>query len=149
MVTVSNRSIIRRHKKAMLAGVLSCLLAALFGACEPIDCIPTVTTAKDAGVVVAPTVAKSGVLEARLTYDGSKPLSDRKISFTIEPTLIEDPNLGSDETDRKGLATLDLKNRPLKFVEAANKENYEARFAGDGTYCSSSDEAVIDIVRVS
>jgi hypothetical protein len=130
-----------------VAFLLLVLLSILLVACDVPACKPTVTVAEDAALVVAPDAAKSGVLVATLTTEG-RALAGKSIEFSVDDALIGSPTLGSDTTDARGRARLDLKSRPLRFVKTVNEDEYTAAFAGDGTYCSSSDAAAIDIAHV-
>lgn len=116
-------------------------------ACDAPGCIPTVTAAEDASIVAAPDVAKSGVLVATLTAEG-RALPDRVIRFSVDDAILGSPELGKDTTDARGRARLDLKKKPLKFVNTVTEDDYTAAFAGDGTYCSSNDSATIEIAHV-
>ncbi len=125
--------------------VIMLLMVSLLTACEQ-DCIPTTTTAADASIVVAPDAVRSGVLRATLTAaEGSLP--DKQMTFQVSQTVAGSNTLGTAMTDQEGVATLDLKERPLRLTKTVNNDVYTAFFAGDATHCSSSSSAALDIVR--
>jgi hypothetical protein len=53
---------------------------------------------------------------------------------------------GSAETDGDGVAVVDLKGDPLELPGRATADSYRAVFHGDSRYCSSRDEADLDLV---
>lgn len=122
------------------------VMSLVLTSCEQ-SCTPTTTVAQDASVVVAPDAVRSGVFQATLT-SAEKPLPDKSLTFSVKESLLGSPQLGNGTTNDQGAARLDLKGRPLRFAKTVNSDSYTASFAGDGTYCSSSDEAALDIVHV-
>lgn len=121
-----------------------CLLAAIsFSACED-GCTPTETAASESKVANLESVASSGVLSARLT-SGTSPIPGKTIEFWIDQAG-EQKLAGEGQTGGDGVATLDLKTRPVPLATGAVARSYEARFDYDGQYCSSSDEAEFKVV---
>ena len=107
---------------------------------ESADCTPSTTTAKPADKVDVRAATSSAVVEARLTADGA-PLSGRRLTFEIlddGATVYET----TATTGSTGTARADLKRADAQaLVALARADQFRASFGGDGTYCSSSDEA--------
>lgn len=123
--------------------IVTCAL--LLPACEPRDCRPTRTDARDAALVDAGDVPSSGVLEARLTSRG-EPLAGKTILFHLRRRAGGTEFAGSVETGSDGIARVDLKDDLVDFADDAAAESYQAVFDGDGRYCGSRDEAELDLV---
>ena len=119
--------------------------ATLVAGCDT-TCIPTVTSAEDARKVDLVTPKSSAVLRATLTAEGS-PLTGRAMRFDVQ----EDGNnvhSGDAATARTGTAAYDLKRVDAQALVALVRGNgFQASFAGDGTYCASSDDARFKVVR--
>ncbi|HEX2057956.1 MAG TPA: hypothetical protein VHI71_06265 [Actinomycetota bacterium] len=116
----------------------------LLPACEGRDCRETEMDARDAAVVDAGEVTSSGVLEARLVSDG-KPVTGRTVLFHVRV----DGRLrfaGSAETGSDGVARVDLKDDPVELPSRATADSYRSMFHGDERFCSSRDEADLDLV---
>lgn len=132
-----------RSSRTGLAAVACASL--LLPACEMRDCVPTKTDARDAAIVDAGDVPSSGVLEARLTSRG-KPLAGKTILFHLRRRVGGMEFAGSVETGSDGVARVDLKEDLVDFADDAVAESYKAQFDGDSRYCSSRDEANLDLV---
>lgn len=132
-----------RSSRTGLATVACATL--LLPACEG-GCRETETEARDAAIANAGDVGSSGVLEARL-FAGKRALSGKEIVFEVTQDGGDHAFVGSAMTDATGTARLDLKDRLLDVPDAATSDGYEARFHGDGKYCSSRDAARLDLVR--
>ncbi|MCA1829937.1 MAG: hypothetical protein ABR552_11290 [Actinomycetota bacterium] len=118
------------------------LLAAAFPVACTNSCKPTITTARDSGAVIAHDALSSGSVTARLVTEKHGPLELRSISFTIKGD-----DVGSATTNGQGIATLDLKKRPLDLAHAVTAKTFEASFLGDFGYCGSNGEAKFRIVK--
>ena len=124
---------------------LAACASVLMPACEVRDCRPTRTDALDAAIVDAGDVGSSGVLEARLTSRG-KPLAGKTMLFHLRRRVGGMEFAGSVETGSDGIARIDLKDDLVDFADDAAAESFRAVFDGDGRYCSSRDEAELDLV---
>lgn len=115
-------------------------LAALPGCYVDGDCTPTNTAARPADKVNVRAAGSSAVVEARLTADGAA-LDAQRISFEIlddGSTVYET----TATTGANGTARADLKRAdPQAVVAFARADSFRASFAGDGTYCASTDVA--------
>ncbi len=118
----------------------------LLPACEGRGCRDTDMEARDAALVDAGNATSSAVLEARLTAKG-QPVAGRTVVFTVRAEG-GDEFAGSTDTDSDGVARLDLKEDLVELAEDATSDSYRAAFHGDGKYCSSRDEADLDLVAV-
>ena len=118
----------------------------LLPACEGRGCRDTDMEARDAALVDAGNATSSAVLEARLTAKG-QPVAGRTVVFTVRAEG-GDEFAGSTDTDSDGVARLDLKEDLVELAEDATSDSYRASFHGDGKFCSSRDEADLDLVAV-
>lgn len=118
--------------------------ALLLPACEAPRCRPTDMDASDATVVDAGAVTSSSVLEARLTARG-KGLAGKSVLFHVRVDG-RFRFVGSADTGSDGTARVDLKEDALELTDAAAADSYRAVFDGDGKFCSSRDEADLDLV---
>ncbi|MDQ3951519.1 MAG: hypothetical protein M3279_00950 [Actinomycetota bacterium] len=116
----------------------------LLPACEGRDCRETEIDARDAALVDAGRVPASGVLEARLT-SGDAAVRGRAVVFHVR-TRTGMHFAGSVETDDAGVARVDLKEDPLELADSATADSFRAVFHGDARFCSSRDEADLDLV---
>jgi len=110
------------------------------------DCTPTRVAAERADKVNVGAATRSAVVEAVLTAEG-KPLSGRRLMFEI---LDDDASVYDDEasTGGDGMARIDLKRAdPAALLAVVRADEYRASFAGDATYCSSSDDAPFKAIR--
>lgn len=121
-------------------------LAALPGCyATPASCTPTTMAAKPADKVNLRAAGSSAVVEARLTADGAG-LDAERISFEVldDGASVHET---SATTGANGTARTDLKRAdPQALVALARADEFRASFAGDGTYCASSDEAPFRVV---
>lgn len=126
--------------------LLALAAAALVTGCsETGGCIPTRTAAADGQKVDLGTPDDSGVLLATLTAEGM-PVPDRTLRFDVlaggDTVHDEDSSTGDN-----GVASLDLKRLdPAALAALARADGFRASFAGDDTYCASSDVAEIEVV---
>ncbi|MCA1833608.1 MAG: hypothetical protein ABR548_13270 [Actinomycetota bacterium] len=135
---------LKAHPLTRLFVVIVPLAAAMSG-CVTSSCRVTVTRARAASAIDVTNVARSGILEARLTFRGHG-LPGKEIVFRMprrdfvvagEQHLEE---VGAGQTDTGGVATLDLKRAfPTDFAQDATASYYEAFFEGDHDFCRSND----------
>ena len=125
--------------------VFGTVAAVLVGGCET-TCIPTTITATNARKIDLVTPKSSSTLTATLTAEGS-PLSGRTMRFDVQAggdTVYSDDAT----TSRDGAASYDLKRVDAQALAGLVRgDGFVAAFAGDGTYCSSSDDAGFKVVR--
>lgn len=117
------------------------LVAVMLSACES-SCRPTITTARTSGAVVVENAFESGTVSARLTTEQKGPLGSRTLHFSIKG---EDAGTAVTRTD--GLAKVDLKRGPGKFLKALTAREFQAEFFGDGFYCGSNGTGAFKIVK--
>ena len=125
--------------------VVGTMAATLVAGCET-TCIPTTTTATDARKLDLVTPDASSTLPAMLMAEGA-PLAGRILRFDVQD---DGASVYSDDatTSRTGTASYDLKRVDAQALAAIVRGNgFVAAFAGDGTYCASSDEAGFKVVR--
>ena len=109
-------------------------------------CTRTEVQAEPADKVDLRAVGRSSVVSAELMA-GDTPLSGKRLVFEIRDggsTLYE----GEARTDRSGVARYDLKRvDQAALLALARADDFQATFDGDGTYCSSGDEAPFKLLN--
>ena len=135
------------QRSRWLLGLLALVVMALgmSGDCESVDCERTTTEAETANKVDL-TVGRSSTLAATLRAGDGTGLSGKPLRFAVLDDGAEvyhaEGSTGSD-----GVARVDLKRVDVGALQGlARADEFRASFAGDTTYCSSSDDADFRVV---
>lgn len=128
----------------VLAFALSLFLSTV--TCD--DCTPTVTKAADADAINLSEPGSSSVLTATLT-SGGKPLAEQEIRFSAGSDEENMKEIGTADTDSRGVAKLDLKRLPVKLLRTLLRaDRWRAHFTGTDAYCQSQDEADFHLLKI-
>ena len=127
--------------------MLAVTAAALLSGCvtDTSGCLPTQTSADEARKVDLRGPADSATLVATLTAEGM-PVPGRVLRFDVlaDGSAVHDDDAS---TGDNGVASLDLKQVDAGALTGlARAEEFRASFAGDDTYCASSDTAPVEVV---
>lgn len=121
------------------------VLSSLVSGCDT-TCIPTTTTATEALKVDLETPRGSSTLTAELVAEGA-PLTGRLLTFDVQDDGAS-VHSGDAATSARGTASYDLKRAEAQaLVAIVRADAFVAAFAGDATYCASSDEAGFRVTR--
>ncbi|HVE94142.1 MAG TPA: hypothetical protein VNB24_04415 [Acidimicrobiales bacterium] len=128
-----------------LVGVL---VAGALTACAETDCTPTRSTATEAAKVDLTAASNSSVIESHLTVrESNEPIPGRVLRFAVSSDGSELYDTTASTGD-DGFARVDLKRVDKDaLVAVARGDTFSASFAGDSTYCASSDTAEFRVVK--
>lgn len=136
------------QRSRLLLGLVAAVLSlGMSGDCES-SCEPTTTDAETADKVDLTAVGRSSTLGAKLTVSATgQLLSGKTLRFAVfdddAEVYAENGSTGSD-----GVARIDLKRVELPALQGlARGDEFRAAFAGDSTYCSSSDDADFRVLK--
>lgn len=117
------------------------------GCTDAVGCKPTTTTARGASKVDLAAAPSSATLSARLAVAADdQPLSGKVLRFSVLDHGAAVYS-ASASAGTNGVASLDLKRlEPNALAAIARGDSFRAAFAGDNTYCSSSDDAPFRLV---